>query len=100
FPAYLVIINLFVIPIAFAGLILMGPEANSDLYVVSLPLLFGQDWLALLAFIGGLSAATAMVIVASVALSIMISNDIILPLFLRRMAKQYMAQQEDLSQLI
>jgi Na+/proline symporter/signal transduction histidine kinase len=100
FPAYLVTINLFVIPVAFAGILLMEPDVNSDLYVVSLPLHFDQNWLALLAFIGGLSAATAMVIVASVALSIMISNDIILPLFLRRMAKQYMAEQEDLSQLI
>lgn len=100
FPAYLVIINLFVIPIAFAGIVLIGPEQNADLYVVSIPLLFGQDWLAMFAFIGGLSAATAMVIVASVALAIMISNDLILPLFLRGMAKQYLVQRDDLSKVI
>jgi Na+/proline symporter len=68
FPLYLVLINLFVIPIAYAGLALVGDRTSSDLYVLSLPLLQGQDMLALIAFIGGLSAATAMVIVESVAL--------------------------------
>ncbi|MCW7543030.1 hybrid sensor histidine kinase/response regulator [Aurantimonas litoralis] len=84
FPLYLVVINLFVVPIAVAGLITLGPSVDADLYVLSLPLSQGQDALSLVAFIGGLSAATAMVIVASVALSIMISNDLVLPWLLKR----------------
>ena len=80
---YLALINLFVLPIALAGAAVVGNRTNSDLYVLSLPLLHGQDLLAMTAFIGGLSAATAMVIVASVALSIMISNDLVIPLFVR-----------------
>jgi Na+/proline symporter len=84
FPLYLVAINLFVLPIAFAGLALVGASTSSDLYVLSVPLLGGHDLLAMIAFIGGLSAATAMVIVESVALSIMISNDLVIPIFVRR----------------
>lgn len=100
FPLYLVAINLFVIPIAFAGLTVMGPDSNSDLYVVSLPLHYGQNALALFAFIGGLSAATAMVIVASVALSIMISNDLVIPLVMRRLLKSHAPDREDWSKVI
>ena len=84
FPLYLVLINLFVAPIAAAGLITLGGSVDADLYVLSLPLSQGQDELTLAAFIGGLSAATAMVIVASVALSIMISNDLVLPFLVKR----------------
>ncbi|MEX6508364.1 NahK/ErcS family hybrid sensor histidine kinase/response regulator [Jiella sp. M17.18] len=88
FPLYLVAINLFVVPIAAAGILRIGPSVDADLYVLSLPLLSGSDILALVAFTGGLSAATAMVIVASVALSIMISNDLVLPFLLKRSAPQ------------
>lgn len=84
FPAYLILINLFVIPIAAAGMLRFGQDVNPDTYVLALPIDGGQHWLALFAFIGGLSAATAMVIVATVALAIMISNDIVVPLLLRR----------------
>ncbi|MBB4003899.1 ATP-binding protein [Aurantimonas endophytica] len=83
FPLYLILINLFVAPIAAAGVLMLGPTVDADLYVLSLPLSQGQDALALIAFLGGLSAATAMVIVASVALSIMISNDLVLPRLLK-----------------
>ncbi|EKF44571.1 hybrid sensor histidine kinase/response regulator [Nitratireductor indicus] len=100
FPLYLVLINLFVLPIAFAGLLLVGGGTNSDLYVLSLPLLEGHDALALIAFIGGLSAATAMVIVASVALSIMISNDLVIPLFVRRLLRPDARDKEDWSTVI
>ena len=86
FPLYLVAINLFVLPIAMAGLTHLPAGTPADLFVLALPLAAGADWLSLLVFIGGLSAATAMVIVASVALSIMISNDLVLPLMLRRYA--------------
>ncbi|MEJ8473331.1 PAS domain-containing hybrid sensor histidine kinase/response regulator [Roseibium algae] len=84
FPLYLILINLFVVPIAAAGLLRFGQDINPDTFVLALPIEYGQHWLALFAFIGGLSAATAMVIVATVALAIMISNDIVVPLILRR----------------
>ena len=100
FPVYLVAINLFVIPLAFAGAALVGDRTSADLYVLSLPLLNGHDVLAMAAFIGGLSAATAMVIVASVALSIMISNDLVIPLFLRGLLKRDSSVAEDWSSLI
>ncbi|MCQ8783286.1 hybrid sensor histidine kinase/response regulator [Mangrovibrevibacter kandeliae] len=87
FPLYLVAINLFVIPIAAAGLLRLSPAGTPDLYVLSLPLAMGNQALALLVFVGGLSAATAMVIVASVALSVMISNSLVLPMLLRRRAR-------------
>ncbi|RYE50189.1 MAG: hybrid sensor histidine kinase/response regulator, partial [Hyphomicrobiales bacterium] len=85
FPLYLVAINLFVIPIALAGLTLapLG-GTNSDMYVLALPLAWGSPALTIAVFIGGLSAATAMVIVECVALAIMISNHIVMPLLLQR----------------
>jgi Na+/proline symporter/signal transduction histidine kinase/CheY-like chemotaxis protein len=100
FPTYLVLINLFVLPIALAGLMLVGNNTSADLYVLSVPLLADQHLMALLVFIGGLSAATAMVIVASVALSIMISNDLVIPLFVRRLLNPDRNENEDLSQVI
>ncbi len=87
FPLYLIAINLFVVPIAIAGTVKFGITANADDYVLLLPILEGQRALGLLVFIGGLSAGTAMVVVASVALAIMISNDLVLPLILRSRAR-------------
>ncbi len=84
FPAYLVLAALFVIPIALAGQLLLPAGVQPDSFVISLPLAEAHPALALLAFIGGASAATGMVIVASVALSTMISNDMLLPVLLRR----------------
>src|SRR5437588_5534671 len=85
FPLYLLLINLFVVPIALAGLLTFEPGGvDSDMFVPALPLAARSDLLALTAFVGGLSAATAMVIVETVALSIMVSNDIIMPLVLQR----------------
>ncbi len=83
FPLYLLLISLFVIPVAITGLTHLPHGANPDLYVVNLPLYFNQPYLALLAFIGGLSAGTSMVIMASIALSIMISNHLVTPMLLR-----------------
>ena len=89
FPLYLVLINLFVIPIAFAGLLTFAPgEVDSDMFVLALPLLNGSNVMTIAAFVGGLSAATAMVIVELVALSIMVSNDIVMPLVLQRRGSQ------------
>lgn len=96
FPLYLVAINLFVLPIAMAGHLYLPPGTPADLFVLALPLAAGADLLSLLVFIGGLSAATAMVIVASVALSIMISNELVLPLVLRRYAGRERGRDEDL----
>ena len=84
FPVYLVAINLFVLPIAIAGILTFAGGGEADLYLLTLPLAADMPALTLITFIGGFSAATAMVIVASVALSIMISNDIVMPVFLRR----------------
>jgi len=85
FPLYLVLINLFVVPVAIAGLLTFGQgSTNADMYLLSLPLSEGAHTISMIAFVGGLSAATAMVIVASVALSIMICNDLIVPLILQR----------------
>ena len=85
FPIYLVLINLFVVPIALAGLLTFpSASVDSDMFVLALPLQTGSYVLTIAAFVGGLSAATAMVIVESVALSIMVSNDLIMPLVLQR----------------
>jgi Na+/proline symporter/CheY-like chemotaxis protein len=85
FPLYLVLINLFVVPIAIAGLLTFAPDkVDGDMYVLALPLVAGSDVLAIVAFVGGLSAGTAMVIVESVALAIMVSNDIVMPMVLKR----------------
>jgi len=83
FPLYLMLISLFVVPIAIAGMALLPEGANPDLYVLTVPLAAGYEELAIFAFIGGLSASTSMVILSSIALSIMISNHLVTPLMLR-----------------
>ncbi|MEI2623080.1 MAG: sensor histidine kinase [Giesbergeria sp.] len=84
FPLYLLLINLFVLPIALGGLLYFsGGEHNPEHFVLSLPMAAGQNALALFVFIGGLSAATGMVIVETVAVSTMVSNELALPLLLR-----------------
>jgi Na+/proline symporter/signal transduction histidine kinase len=85
FPLYLVLINLFVLPIAVAGMLTFpAGRIDSDMFVLALPLSVHSELITLIAFVGGLSAATAMVIVESVALAIMVSNDIVVPLLLKR----------------
>jgi Na+/proline symporter/CheY-like chemotaxis protein len=86
FPAYLVLINLFVMPIAMVGLMTFSTSGDGDMFVLALPLKAHSAAFALIAFVGGLSAATAMVIVESVALAIMVSNDLVMPLVLKRRA--------------
>ncbi|MCW5665705.1 MAG: histidine kinase [Piscinibacter sp.] len=84
FPLYLLLINLFVLPIALGGLLHFGAgQANPETFVISLPLSAQQPALALVAFIGGLSAATGMIIVEAIAISTMVSNDLVMPLLLR-----------------
>ena len=84
FPAYLVAINLFVIPIAIAGLLMLPAGADGDTFVLALPVAAHNEFFAVIAFIGGLSASTAMVIVECIALSIMVCNNLVVPLLLRR----------------
>jgi Na+/proline symporter/CheY-like chemotaxis protein len=87
FPIYLILINLFVVPIAMAGLLTFpAGQVDSDMFVLALPLHAGLNVLTVVAFVGGLSAATAMVIVETVALGIMVSNDIVMPWVLQQRA--------------
>lgn len=100
FPLYLVAINLFVIPIAIAGLVTFPFGAvDSDMYVLALPMEANASLLSVAVFIGGLSAGTAMVIVECVALSIMVSNDIVLPMVLQR-SREALAGQKDFSDFL
>ncbi len=100
FPLYLLVINLFVLPIAMGGL-LHFPDGTvvPDTFVLTLPLAEGQPLLATFVFLGGLSAATGMVIVATIALSIMVSNDLVMPLLLRIRAL-HLGEHVDMSRLI
>jgi Na+/proline symporter/signal transduction histidine kinase len=97
FPLYLVAINLFVMPIALAGLLTLGQGADADAFVLSLPLEAGHEALALAVFVGGLSAATGMVIVETIAMATMVSNSLVMPLLLRR---ERLAGSADLSRLV
>lgn len=95
FPAYLVLINLFVIPIAVAGLLtLPAGTTDPDFYVLKLPLSADATTMSLIAFVGGLSAATAMVIVESIALAIMVSNGLVIPLLLRHRLTDTVPQED------
>jgi PAS domain S-box-containing protein len=79
FPLYLLLINIFVVPMAMAGLLLGHPAALADTFVLTLPLEAGQRWLSLLVFIGGFSAATSMVMISTMTLSTMVTNHLLLP---------------------
>ena len=83
FPLYMLLINIFVLPIAFGGILLGNSQLEADSFVLSIPLSQGSSALALLVFIGGLSAATGMVIVESLALSTMMMNSLVMPALLR-----------------
>ena len=99
FPLYLLLINVFVLPIALGGLLGFAdnPLNNPEYFVLSLPLAQGQQGLALLAFMGGLSAATGMVIVETIAVSTMVCNDLVMPLLLRT---RHFAGQRNLTRLL
>lgn len=86
FGGYLIIVSLMVLPIATAGIALFGRggEVAADSFVLAVPLVQNQVTLAVIAYIGGFSAATGMAIVVSVALATMVSNDLVMPLLLRR----------------
>ena len=98
FPLYLMTISVFVLPIAAAGLLRIGGAADADTYVLALPMSSGHDALTLLVFLGGLSAATGMIIVETVALSTMVSNSLVLPVLLK--TRPRLATRSDLAPLI
>ncbi|MEL6977571.1 MAG: ATP-binding protein [Pseudomonadota bacterium] len=84
FPLYMLLICIFVAPIAIVGLQTLPEGANPDLFVLSLPLAENQPALALLVFLGGFSSATSMVVISCIALSTMISNHLAMPILLKR----------------
>ncbi|MGB1090997.1 MAG: sodium:solute symporter family transporter, partial [Oceanobacter sp.] len=85
FPGYLLLMMIFVVPIALTGqLFIQEVGFEPDTYVLSLPVVLGQSELAVLAFLGGGSAATGMIIVATIAVSTMVSNELVLPVFFRQ----------------
>ncbi|WP_035566399.1 sensor histidine kinase [Hymenobacter sp. IS2118] len=89
FPLYLIVINIFVLPIAFGGMLKLGGSGiDADTFVLALPLAAGHSWLALLTYLGGLSAASSMIIVETIALSVMMSNHLLMPLLVRVPAAQ------------
>jgi len=81
FPLYLFLINIFVLPIAMAGLIKGLPVHAADTFVLRLPLAYGKPWLTLLVFLGGFSAAMSMIMVSAMTMSTMVTNYLLLPLF-------------------
>ena len=80
FPLYLLIFNFFVFPIAWGGNILFdGQEVNPDMYSLLIPQHLNNEWLALMVFLGGFSAAISMIVVSSISLSTMLSNNLLIP---------------------
>ncbi|MGD9784609.1 MAG: NahK/ErcS family hybrid sensor histidine kinase/response regulator [Hyphomicrobiaceae bacterium] len=101
FPLYLIIINIFVVPIAAAGMMHFTPgHADPDFFMLTLPMQHGSPTMTLIAFVGGLSAATAMVIVESVALAIMICNGLMVPLLLRQEPAEAASQSDMAATLV
>ncbi|WP_251357870.1 PAS domain-containing hybrid sensor histidine kinase/response regulator [Kangiella sp. TOML190] len=99
FPLYLIAINFFILPVALAGNQLFSEQSvNADQYILAIPMLANQANLTILAFIGGLSAATSMVIIATLVISTMLTNHLIMPLLLKR--AKYTAPGRDLTKLI
>lgn len=100
FPLYLLLINIFVLPIAFGGLLIFGQgPVDADTFVLTLPISQEHPVLALLAFVGGLSAGTGMIIVETIALSTMVCNDLVMPVLLNR-NWQWIRRRQDLSSVL
>jgi PAS domain S-box-containing protein len=99
FPAYLAVFTVFVVPIAAAGMIIQGSGSAADGYLLSLPLNSGQAGLALLAFLGGFSAATGMVIVATIACSTMLCNEVVIPAMVK-LRGEHILRRPDLARLL
>ena len=99
FPLYLLLINVLVLPIAIGGRMLLPGNDNPDTLVLALPMLANQPVLALVAFLGGVSAAASMVVVETTALSIMVCNDVVMPGLLR-IKRLGLGQRADLTRLL
>jgi Na+/proline symporter/signal transduction histidine kinase len=100
FPAYMLAINIFVLPIAFGGLLhFPNGTVDADTFVLTLPMAEKQEFLTLFVFIGGLSAATGMIIVETIALSTMVCNDLVMPVLLR-MRRLRLTERPDLTGLL
>ena len=99
FPLYMLAINVFVLPIAFGGSLFFTAGVDADTFVLTLPIAMRHEALAMLVFIGGMSAATGMVIMATVALSTMICNDLVMPVLLR-LPFARVARRSDLSSTV
>jgi Na+/proline symporter/signal transduction histidine kinase len=100
FPLYLLAINIFVLPVAFSG-VLRFPDGgiDADTFVLTLPMVEHQQLIALFVYLGGMSAATGMVIVETIALSTMICNDLVMPVLLR-LPIETLGRSRDLSGLL
>ncbi len=84
FPLYLLAINIFVLPVAFAGMLRFAAgSVDADFFGLALPMAAEHQFLTLFVYLGGISAATGMVIVETIALSTMICNDLVMPVLLR-----------------
>jgi Na+/proline symporter/signal transduction histidine kinase len=83
FPLYLLLINLFVLPLGLVALLHQNLLGSFDFITLRIPMLFDQQWLALVAFLGGFSAGTSMVIISSITLATMLCNELILPLLIK-----------------
>ncbi len=88
FPTYVMLMSLFVIPIAVVGLKYLPSGSNPDMFVLTIPLAFEQHGLAILSFLGGFSAATSMIVIASIALSTMVSNHLVMPIWLQMQSER------------
>ena len=99
FPAYLLLVSAFVVPIAAAGLARLPATQAPDTYLLALPLAEGHALLTLAAYLGGFSAASSMVIVETIALSTMLSNELVMPALLR-LRPLRLADGSDLSRLL
>ena len=97
FPLYLIAINIFVVPVAMAGSLMLGNAYPHDMYLLALPLYAKSQIFTFIAFLGGLSAATAMVVVETVALSVMLCNDLLIPLILKRPGMAAAGRRRDMS---
>jgi Na+/proline symporter/signal transduction histidine kinase len=94
FPLYLLAINIFVLPVAMAGILRFSDAANADWFVLMLPMAESQQLLALFVYLGGMSAATGMVIVETIALSTMICNDLVMPVLIRLPVAAFSGQKD------
>ncbi len=100
FPLYLLLINIFVLPVTLGGLMLFAAGGvDADTFVLTLPMAQQKETLALFAYVGGLSAGTGMVIVETIALSTMVCNDLVMPVLLRQKWLR-LNERRDLSKLL